>query len=197
MENQRVSVTLDNEEAMMLEELRKYYHVDSSNLIRTLIRDLHKNKPSLVFEREVNVNKTDEILISILNFARYPIGKKANLFKGTFSDKKETAILVIQRVMSLGESLVIRISASRWNAYSQAVKDIGHGKIMIAYKLCVDKSFQLILVDHEEIKEPLFKGKEDGTHFFYINKLQSVHKERTIEFLGDDYKKIIDVLNDF
>lgn len=196
MENQRISVTLDYEEAMMLEELKKYYHVDSSNLIRTLIRDSHKKKPNMNFEREVNVDKTGEIFLNILNFEKYKIGRKANLFRGTFGDKKETVILVIQRVMSLGESLVIRISASRWNAYSQAVKDIGHGKIMIAYKLCVDKSFQLILVDHEEIKEPLFKGKEDGTHFFYINKLQLVHKERTMEFLGDEYKKIIDVLND-
>lgn len=196
MENQRISVTLDYEETTMLEELKKYYHVDTSNFIRTLIRDVHKSKPNLIFEKETNVDKTGEIFLNMLNFEKYQIGRKANIFKGAFGDKKETVVLVIQRVMSLGESLVIRISPSRWSAYSQAVEEIGNGKILIAYKLCTEKEFQLILVDHQEIGEPLFKEKPDKTHFFYISRLKPVHKEQTIEFLGDDYKKILDTLND-
>ena len=48
--------------------------------------------------------------------------------------------------------------------------------------------------DIKEISQELFKVGKNGT-YFYVNKFQSAHLEKSHRILGIRYRKILEVLN--
>lgn len=195
--NYRVSAMLNTEEYELLEDLKKYYSTNTSNILKSGLALLNDIKPPLLISQTVSkVDKTNIIFNKILNLQKID-GRKINIFTGQFSDSERVTILYSIRAMSEGESLIIRIAAHRWTAFQRTISFTNSfGKVMIAYKRCTDEKYTLIIVDLEDVREPLFKAQSDGTHLFYLTRVQPEHLVKSKEYLGNKYDEILKTLNE-
>lgn len=196
MTNQKISVLLDSETAQKVENLKSFYSTNTSELIKAAIDELYKNRPVLPeIATGPNPDQTQGIFEKILGLKIHSEKRKTNLFNGKIN-QKDYLFLFIYRSMCIGESEIINISAKRWIALEKASRESGWaGKILIVYKRCIESAFNILIVDSSEAKEPLFKAKSDGTHFFYIKKVTPEHFSKTRDFLGEYYDTLLAEIN--
>lgn len=192
----RISLRLDETEYSLLEELKEYYATNNvNNILKVAIMELHKNKPPM---EDFTIGTTgdslqEKIFEDILGISKFAGGKKTNMYVG--SGENADAILFIKREMAQGESLSIKISASRMKILKQMVETGKSAKVMIIYRRFGEQEFHLLLFDMEEMISPLFKFNSDGSVFFYINKITDEEFEKTRNKLSVNYRKICEVLN--
>lgn len=195
-EQYRLSIRLSEQEYAMLEELKTHYSTsNANNILRVAIMELYKNRPPM---EEFVLGTTGDslqetIFEDILGISKYAGGKKSNLYVG--NGEHADAILFTKREMSPGESLSIKISASRMKLLHQMAESEKKARAMIVYKKFGEQEFHLLLFDMEEMVSPLFKTNADGSVFFYINKVTNENFEKTRDKLGANFQKIYEVLN--
>ena len=193
----RISIRLNDQESTMLDELKIHYSTSNvNNILRVAIMELYKNRPPMeeFVLGTTGTSPQEKIFEDILGLSKYAGGKKTNLYVG--SGKQADAILFVKREMSSGESLSIKISASRMKILHQMAESEKKARVMIVYKKSEEQEFHLLLFDMEEMVSPLFKTNADGSVFFYINKVTTEYFEKTRDKLGANFQKIYEVLNE-
>ena len=81
--NYRVSAMLNTEEYELLEDLKKYYSTNTSNILKSGLALLNNTKPPLLISQTVSkVDKTNIIFNKILNLQKID-GRKINIFTNT------------------------------------------------------------------------------------------------------------------
>ena len=193
----RISIRLNDQESTMLDELKTHYSTSNvNNILRVAIMELYKNRQPMeeFVLGTTGASPQEKIFEDILGLSKYAGGKKTNLYVG--SGKQADAILFVKREMSSGESLSIKISASRMKILHQMAESEKKARVMIVYKKSEEQEFHLLLFDMEEMVSPLFKTNADGSVFFYINKVTTEYFEKTRDKLGANFQKIYEVLNE-
>lgn len=197
LKSERISVLFNSEEMKIIEELKLYYSTNTSNLLKESIKHLNKTRPEIKnLAAESKSNKIEEIANKVLGVNKYPKGNRTNLYAGMINSYGESMLLFVVRAMSIGESEIIKISSKRWSLFETHANEIGRGIVLIAYKRCVEDKYRLIAKEIKELKEPLFKKKIDGTHFFYINKVTVEDEVKSEQLIGSKYNEILNILND-
>lgn len=193
----RISLRLGEQEYALLEELKTFYGTDNANnILKVAIMELYKNRPPMegFVLRTTGDSLQEKIFEDILGLSKFAGGKKTNLYVG--NGENADAILFVKREMSQGESLSIKISASRMKVLRQMAETGKMAKLMVVYKKFGEAEYQLLLFDIKELISPLFKINSDGSVFFYINKAVEEDFEKSKDKLGEKYQQIYKVLNE-